>query len=96
LPVFEGSVLGTCVFGGATGAHEASLLIGCFIQLATEALESFLLPLLRRFTESPRLGLALLVLIASNPDSPVACPFSKATHSLPSELLPLYTILGEL
>lgn len=86
-------MLGTCVFGGATGAQEASLLIGCFIQVATEALESFLLPLFRLFAESPRFGLALLVTIASNPDSPCVCPFSKATHSHAPELLPVYTIL---
>lgn len=93
MPAVGGSVFRSCVFGGATGNHEASLLIGRFIQVATEALESFLLPLLRLFAEAPRFGLALLVAIASNPDSPFASPFSKATHSHPSELLPLYTIL---
>lgn len=78
------SVLGVFDLGAATGAHEASLLIGCFIQLVTEAESA-----LRRRAESPRFeslffGRPFLLMgqtTASKPPSPWLLPCSKATHS---------------
>ena len=81
------------VSGGAIGAQEASLFIGCFIQLATDdEEESFF----RRLADSPRFGLAASVVrtIVSKPGSPFGCPFSKATHSLPPVLPPPETIVS--
>jgi hypothetical protein len=63
--------------GGATGAHELSLLIGFFIQLLTEAAS------LRFLADSPGFGLMRIgsETIVSKPASPTSSSSAKATHS---------------
>lgn len=78
---------GSLVSGGATGAHEASVLMGFFIQLAVETSEwmNLFLGSSGRFGAA-RIGSTLFLANNSNRVSPTSSSSAKATQSPVSAL----------
>ena len=87
------AVGGSRASGGATGAHELSLLIGFFIQLVTDGESIVLCALSDRLRCGKILTESLFVrTTASKPQLPVSSCSSKATQSLFSSTKTIFSL----